>query len=509
MKKGMTKLIGTVSAAVMFVSAMPFTVSAATASAENVPVLDLSAEGDYYIPVSLVEKSDVGVRIKVYAESTENEKFNAAKLKFISDADAGFTESNAKNNNVNAKDEVPKRKIVFKNISSPMSNVKTNRYAEAIGSDEIYNRDKDEKDWKTGTIGSHSYMKSDGNGGVYFTLTGRETPDSAPVTKTLSTADGSLEMYKWDSGGVRFRYNYVDQKTFNKKVGTVEYPSFDPSLSKDQPLTGLSDIVTWSSDASPIKLSGKENGVPFCEVDAVIKWGTEKGDYTISLDPKSTMLTADDNGRVVPHRLENGTLSSVKATIHIVDDVQISEADINKKLYYYADSNDVVKTEDVIKSVKADILNNGQRQSIDITKSIGRIYYKTEGTFIKDSDYTKISLALTYCGYNPVDEDGDMLTTDIYVGKKGDANLDGKVDSKDAVMILKYYASSLASGGQATLYAEDPALEDFAYYLADVNGGSKDHGASGSAVDSKDAVLVLKYYAATLANSQATWRDVE
>ena len=83
MKKGMTKLIGTVSAAVMFVSAMPFTVSAATASAENVPILDLSAEGDYYIPVSLVEKSDVAVRIKVYAESTENEKFNAAKLKFI------------------------------------------------------------------------------------------------------------------------------------------------------------------------------------------------------------------------------------------------------------------------------------------------------------------------------------------------------------------------------------------------------------------------------------------
>ena len=61
MKKGMTKLIGTVSAAVMFVSAMPFTVSAATASAENVPVLDLSAEGDYYIPVSLVKKSDIAV----------------------------------------------------------------------------------------------------------------------------------------------------------------------------------------------------------------------------------------------------------------------------------------------------------------------------------------------------------------------------------------------------------------------------------------------------------------
>ncbi|MDD6085206.1 MAG: hypothetical protein PUB76_04430 [Oscillospiraceae bacterium] len=504
MKKRITKLISVVSTAIIFISAMPFTASVATASAENVPVLDLSSEGDYYVPESLCKNSNYSLGIKVYVGNLGDEKITSAKLKFVSDSDVGFVESNDKSDGV----AVQKRKIIFKNISSQMSGAKTNRYAEATGADEIYNKDKDEKDWKTGAIGTHSYMKSDGNGGVYFTLTEKETPNSTPVTKTLSTADESLEMYRWDSGGVRFRYSYIDQKTFNKKVGTAEYPYFDEKLPKDQPLTGWSDTVTWSGDTSSVTMSDEKEGILFCELNIA---GMAKGDYTISLDPNETTFTTSVNGKNVVHSLSDGTISSTKATIHIVDGVKVTDADINKKLYYYSDSDDIVTTKDVIKSIKADVITNGQKQNIDITKGIGKIYCKIKGSFIEGPDncYTVISLPLTYSGYNPVDEDEDILTTDIYVGLKGDANLDGKVDSKDAVTILKYYASALVSGGQATLYAEDPAFENFAYYLADVDGGSKDHGASGSTIDSKDAVLVLKYYAIKLANSNATWEDVQ
>lgn len=64
-------------------------------------------------------------------------------------------------------------------------------------------------------------------------------------------------------------------------------------------------------------------------------------------------------------------------------------------------------------------------------------------------------------------------------GLLGDVNKDNKVDSKDAVLILKSYAESLAGG-----------KSDIDKSVADVNG-------DGS-VDSKDAVIVLKYYAETL-----------
>ena len=61
----------------------------------------------------------------------------------------------------------------------------------------------------------------------------------------------------------------------------------------------------------------------------------------------------------------------------------------------------------------------------------------------------------------------------------GDVNGDSKVDSKDAVLILKSYAEELASG-KKTVSAD----------FGDVNSDGK--------VDSKDAVWVLKYYAETL-----------
>ena len=57
-------------------------------------------------------------------------------------------------------------------------------------------------------------------------------------------------------------------------------------------------------------------------------------------------------------------------------------------------------------------------------------------------------------------------------------NSDGKIDSKDAVLVLKSYAESLVNSNATVNLA------------GDVNKDGK--------VDSKDAVIILKYYAATL-----------
>ncbi len=64
----------------------------------------------------------------------------------------------------------------------------------------------------------------------------------------------------------------------------------------------------------------------------------------------------------------------------------------------------------------------------------------------------------------------------------GDMNNDGAVDSKDAVIVLKAYAEQLATN-KVTVDVS----------IGDVNGDKK--------VDSKDAVLILKYYAENLAGA--------
>lgn len=74
---------------------------------------------------------------------------------------------------------------------------------------------------------------------------------------------------------------------------------------------------------------------------------------------------------------------------------------------------------------------------------------------------------------------GVVLSTASAAVNLGDVNGDNKIDSKDAVLILKDYAENLA--GKSTTIDKT---------VADVNVDNN--------VDSKDAVWILRYYANTL-----------
>ncbi len=73
-------------------------------------------------------------------------------------------------------------------------------------------------------------------------------------------------------------------------------------------------------------------------------------------------------------------------------------------------------------------------------------------------------------------------------GMLGDVNGDGAVDSDDAVLLLKLYADSLLSG-------------ETEFDAADLGAGDID---GNGVIDSDDAVLVLKYYTASMLG-EASW----
>lgn len=452
MKKGIIKVISTISAAAMFVSAAPAYASVTTAFADDVPILNLSVNGDYYVSASSVANGDVSVRLKVYLENTGDEAYQAAKVAFVSDSDANFVESTDGTGKVS-------RNIIFKNLSSQTedkvedsvfnstvmetksgiqykmpyvtpfcfgsisktrkgyyvysaSGVSTNRYAEPMNADKIDENGNliDEKKQDIGNLGTHSYMMSDGNGGVYFTITERNSANSTPVTKTLSTADGSLKMEKLKSGGVVFRYSYIDQQKYTKKDGSIKYPYFDLSLPKDQPLTGDSDNWLWVEGNKSVKVLGEKDEFSLCEVDAVIKQGTVAGDYTVSLDPKETYLTAvDANGKNFSRSLENGKITATKAVIHVVND-SVPETPTDDNTQY-------------------------ERKPLPI----GDVNY--DGAI----DSKDAVLVLKSYADELVNKEGTVLV------EIGDVDGDGKVNSKDAVIILKYYAEKLASGSSISM----------------------------------------------------------
>ena len=135
--------------------------------------------------------------------------------------------------------------------------------------------------------------------------------------------------------------------------------------------------------------------------------------------------------------------------------------------------------------------------SVKIPNTITRIYYGAFSgcTNLKDVYYSgtkeqwkKIdirdsndSLSSAKIHFNSKAEGNTTKPTTSTTNSKllGDINGDEKIDSKDAVIVLKSYAEKLA--GNET---KDDTL------AGDVNGDGE--------VDSKDAVIILKYYAATL-----------
>jgi len=99
---------------------------------------------------------------------------------------------------------------------------------------------------------------------------------------------------------------------------------------------------------------------------------------------------------------------------------------------------------------------------------------------------------------DPTVEDAEPVLIDvdikIYVGVKGDATLDGVADAKDAAQILMYAASFGAGNTNPVLYTEEyPEVENFAFFLGDVNTELKTENATE--LNAADAAKILQYSA--------------
>ena len=130
-------------------------------------------------------------------------------------------------------------------------------------------------------------------------------------------------------------------------------------------------------------------------------------------------------------------------------------------------------------------------------------------TFDKDNETYAYTVNVYYNGIRLVDtEKAKPVQFTVYIGLKGDANLDRIVDAKDASSVLAYYSTlqTGVSANEALLNEEDderikanPILDHFAAFLADVdldvyNVNNWKMMKSDREVDAKDASWILAYY---------------
>ncbi len=169
------------------------------------------------------------------------------------------------------------------------------------------------------------------------------------------------------------------------------------------------------------------------------------------------------------------------------------------------------------------IVDESVSSAYDITGSFkfsttpGAAYDSSKTSFLYD-------IGLLYNGMDIVDRYGNTVITDgailrtstdgivtvpAYIGLKGDADLDNKITSRDAAMVLDYYAN-LSSGADAAtiefsvdsdlVSGPDSIYDDFAAFLADVDTAIDPSvawktGKDGRRLLASDAGAILTYYA--------------
>ena len=186
------------------------------------------------------------------------------------------------------------------------------------------------------------------------------------------------------------------------------------------------------------------------------------------------------------------------------------EVEVNPTNFYFSVDERELKPSDLFS--KFDIVdeegthfNALEAGAVTLDKTTPKEIFDAEG---KPYCVTEVNAYFT----DPTTADAEPVAAPVnptvYIGVKGDADLNGIVDVQDAVAILTYYAKT-AVAQENVAFNEDENLNKLTYFLADVDTESKAGMNNGSELmTTQDAVNVLTFYAKKAVNQEPTWPDV-
>ena len=158
-------------------------------------------------------------------------------------------------------------------------------------------------------------------------------------------------------------------------------------------------------------------------------------------------------------------------------------------------------------------LVNAAGETVDVTADVTLEYDSPAALYAaRNTAYVAENLKATYTAENGkvYEITGPML----YIGKKGDANLDGKVDSTDIYELMRYIAYVGAGFSDTKLLETSPDAADenlsvLAYFLADADTESTEgKNTAEKRLDPQDMFYVMYYVANRGAGVPVTWSDI-
>lgn len=216
------------------------------------------------------------------------------------------------------------------------------------------------------------------------------------------------------------------------------------------------------------------------------------------------------------------TTTTTSGTTEVPVDFELKTVEVAaNKGYYFSHDTEAFDLTELVDSLTLVGTLDGKDYTVSISPSSFATYltpeFATPADYfnkVEGTAYVASELALTFNAPSTmtVADDADLTVTDnpmVYIGVKGDADLDGKVEIPDGLAVLKYYSNSAAGLDVTLLDTTDEDLEALAYFLADVDTESKaGKNSDDGKLDIADGVNILTYYSYNAAGLNPTWDEI-
>ena len=338
------------------------------------------------------------------------------------------------------------------------------------------------------------------NGTTSTTKASVTTSGTTSTTKASTTASGTTSMTKVSTT--------TSGTTFTTKASTTTSgtTSTTTTATTSATATTTTTVTTSIATASATTTSTTTTSATSSTTNTTTTTTTAS---TTSSETTTTTSTTSGTTETSETTSTTETGTSTSTSSSDTPEGQISVTISTESVYCTAEDS----TPFDLASFMSVSLVNAAGETVDVTADVTLEYDSPAALFAaRNTAYVAENLKATYTAENG--EVYEITGPMVYIGKKGDANLDGKVDSTDIYELMRYIAYVGAGFSDTKLLETSPDAADenlsvLAYFLADADTESTEgKNTAEKRLDPQDMFYVMYYVANRGAGVPVTWSDI-
>ena len=345
------------------------------------------------------------------------------------------------------------------------------------------------------------------NGTTSTTKASVTTSGTTSTTKASTTASGTTSMTKVSTttSGTTFTTKAsttTSGTTFTTKASTTTSGTTSTTTTATTTTTVTTSITTASATTTSTTTTSATSSTTNTTTTTTTASTTSSETTTTTSTTSGTTETSETTSTT-----ETGTSTSTSSSD--TPEGQISVTISTESVYCTAEDS----TPFDLASFMSVSLVNAAGETVDVTADVTLEYDSPAALFAaRNTAYVAENLKATYTAENG--EVYEITGPMVYIGKKGDANLDGKVDSTDIYELMRYIAYVGAGFSDTKLLETSPDAADenlsvLAYFLADADTESTEgKNTAEKRLDPQDMFYVMYYVANRGAGVPVTWSDI-